>query len=580
MVFSFFQSAHQRACTWKQKERQSKIDSLPALYSTPLSLSEEKTHALSLSQLVSECRSGTIAPSDIIKAYGKKALQAHEVTNCLTDIMFEEALNIPSVVNWGPGVDSEATIHEGVTRERSLLGVPVSIKDTIDIQGHDSTIGFSRNVGRPATSSSAIVRLLQDAGALIHAKTTVPPGLLSVETVSDIFGRTSNPYNPSFTAGASTGGGGAIVASGGSKIEIGTDLAGSVRIPSHFCGLWTLKGTSGRFPSWGCGTSLKGLHSVPIVAAPMAGNLADLKEFWKRVVDCEPWRYDHTCVPLTWRKVDLQDEGRKLKWGVIMEDGTIPPSPACKRALSMVITALKRQGHEVVDFTPPDVSEGLNLGYQLLFSDGGEQIRSSMSPGERLTKISQGVIDLLGLPKFFKKILSFLTRSSDPLSSGLFKIMHKKTVVEDRTNVALSDEYRAEWHKKWTEEGLDFVLTIPYALPAVEHDASEKTTLMSAGYTFLFSLLDYSAGVLPVTFVDKDLDSLPKDFYTSAEYQRFTSIGKTAFTAYDPVRMHGLPVGVQIVGRNFEEEKVLEGMELVETALREQGSVFTNQVKL
>lgn len=139
--------------------------------------------------------------------------------------------------------------------------------------------------------------MLQDAGALIHAKTTVPPGLLSIETVSDVFGRTTNPYNQSFTAGASTGGGGAIVASGGSKIEIGTDLAGSVRIPSHFCGLWTLKGTSGRFPSWGTGTSLKGLHSVPIVAAPMAGNLADLKEFWKRIIECEPWQYDHTVSP-------------------------------------------------------------------------------------------------------------------------------------------------------------------------------------------------------------------------------------------------------------------------------------------
>ena len=135
---------------------------------------------------------------------------------------------------------------------------------------------------------------MQDAGALVHVKTTVPAGLLAIETASDVFGRTDNPYNPDFTVGASTGGGGALLACGGSKIEIGTDIAGSVRIPAHFCGIWSLKGSSGRFPSWGTETSMPGLESVPIITSPMAGNLVDLRDFWKRVIACEPWQYDHT----------------------------------------------------------------------------------------------------------------------------------------------------------------------------------------------------------------------------------------------------------------------------------------------
>jgi len=166
--------------------------------------------------------------------------------------------------------------------------------DTVNIKGHDTTIGYSRNVACPALSSSAIVRLLQDAGALIHVKTTVPTGLLALETVSEVYGRTTNPYNSNYTAGASTGGGGALLACGGSKIEIGTDLAGSVRIPAHFCGVWSLKGSHGRFPVWGTESSMMGLESLPIVASPMAGNLEDLREFWKRVVCSEPWQYDHT----------------------------------------------------------------------------------------------------------------------------------------------------------------------------------------------------------------------------------------------------------------------------------------------
>ena len=166
--------------------------------------------------------------------------------------------------------------------------------DTINIAGHDSTISFSRNANKPAAKSSSIVRLLQDAGALVFAKTTVPTGLLSIETYSDLFGRTVNPYSRAHTPGGSTGGGAALLACGGSKVEIGTDLAGSARIPAHFCGLWSLKGSAGRFPSWGSVSSLPGAEGVPILAAPMASSLEDLSEFWKRIVMAKPWLYDHT----------------------------------------------------------------------------------------------------------------------------------------------------------------------------------------------------------------------------------------------------------------------------------------------
>lgn len=178
--------------------------------------------------------------------------------------------------------------------------------DTVDIVGRDTTIGFSRNVGHPAMTSSAIVRLLQDAGAIIHVKTTVPSGLLSLETVSDLFGRTTNPYDQERTSGASTGGGASLVASGGSKIEIGSDVAGSVRIPAHWCGIWSLKGSVGRFPTWGSVSSMQGLEGIQIVTAPLAASLADLDEFWKRVVMAEPWRYDHTVCVHLFAKADPQ----------------------------------------------------------------------------------------------------------------------------------------------------------------------------------------------------------------------------------------------------------------------------------
>lgn len=188
--------------------------------------------------------------------------------------MFDEAM-----VHYAPG--------------KPLSGVPISLKDCIDIAGHDTTLGYSSRANRPVHSSAPIVRLLQDAGALIHVKTTVPTGLLSFETQSDLFGRTTNPYNPHFSPGASTGGGAALLAYRGSKIEIASDLGGSVRFPAVYCGIYGMKASSGRFPSTGCATSVPGLEGIQ-TTSPMAKDIDDLAQFWERVVNMKPWEYDST----------------------------------------------------------------------------------------------------------------------------------------------------------------------------------------------------------------------------------------------------------------------------------------------
>lgn len=220
--------------------------------------------------------------------------------------MFEEALCISSVANWPHTSDSESDL----ACDQPLMGVPVSLKgnqflvllhssplsnlispDTVNIAGHDTTIGYSRNVAHPVVTSSVIVQLLQDAGALVHVKMTVPVSLVGLETVSDVFGHTTNPYSKEHSPSA---GGGALLACGGSKIEISSDIAGSVRIPAHFCGIWSLKGSVGRFLTCGVASSMEGLEGVQIVMAPIAGSLEDLEDFWQRVVSANPWQYYHS----------------------------------------------------------------------------------------------------------------------------------------------------------------------------------------------------------------------------------------------------------------------------------------------
>lgn len=129
-------------------------------------------------------------------------------------------------------------------------------------------------------------------------------------------------------------------------------------------------------------------------------------------------------------------------------------------------------------------------------SHPGEQLRAPLGPGgEGLTPASMEILSLLQLPKFLKWMLSAITSltSADRITAALLKLMHTKTIMEERANIVARDEYRRRWAERWREEGLDFVITVPMALPALQHGESLQTSLIGAGYTFLFSLVSRCA---------------------------------------------------------------------------------------
>jgi Asp-tRNA(Asn)/Glu-tRNA(Gln) amidotransferase A subunit family amidase len=283
MIMHVIIISHDVDSTIKQEERQRKLAELPSSYFEASTEADDKVLDLSLSELVQRHSAGSLSTASILLAYGRKAVLAQKATNCLAGVMIQEALARKTPVS-----------ETGTDSLTPLSGVPVSIKDCVDIEGYDTTVGYSSKVNHPASSSAAIVRLLHDAGAITHVKTTTPPGLLGLETSSDLFGRTSNPYNEKYVSGASTGGGGALLASRGSVIEIATDLGGSARMPAHFCGVYGMKSSIGRFPSWGTLPPMPGLESVSVSTCAMSRRLDDLEEFWKRIVKMQPWDYDHT----------------------------------------------------------------------------------------------------------------------------------------------------------------------------------------------------------------------------------------------------------------------------------------------
>lgn len=227
---------------------------------------------------MSAVQTGKTQPIDVLTAYAKKALEAHAETNCLTEIMIAPAEKWATECN----------------RQGPLAGMPVSLKDTVGVAGWDSCIGYSAWVGKPMMDDSALVKLLRDAGAVPFVKTNIPITLLSFESASDVFGVTSNPHKKGYSPGGSTGGEAALLAYGGSRIGIGTDVAGSVRAPAHYSGVYTIKASTGRFPKTGSATSIAGQEGIPAVYSPMSRTLEDLEAFWTAVVSMKPWEYDHS----------------------------------------------------------------------------------------------------------------------------------------------------------------------------------------------------------------------------------------------------------------------------------------------
>ncbi|PCH45079.1 acetamidase [Wolfiporia cocos MD-104 SS10] len=550
-MFSYL--AHRHACYVKLQERQDRIQSLPDIYHAPLTATDKEILAKPVAEIVAAVQSGSLDPTVVLVAYAKKALKAQGATNCLTEIL------IPKAEKWA----------EACNLKGPLAGMPVSLKDEISVEGFDATIGYSAWVGRPMRNSGAVVKLLLDAGAIPFVKTNVPVTMMTFECANDVFGVTTNPHHKGFVPGGSSGGEAALLAYGGSRIGVGSDGAGSVRAPSHYSGTYAIKASSTRFLKAGnTSTSLPGEEGIPLAFSPMSRTLEDLETFWRAVMSMKPWEYDPSVVPVPWREVKLSSLNRPVRWGVMWDDGVVTPSPACRRALHEVASTLEAHGHEVVPIEPPSPFEGLKLAGQLMYADGAQCLIKPMRTGEFNDPGVKEAISMFRAPRLYKRLYAWYLRHirRDELYAQLVENWYAKTMPEFLALVAQREAYRERWFEFVRDQGLDFILTVPNALPAVPHGGMREGW-KACGYTFLWNLLDYSAGVLPVTHVDQTRDTLES-------FKPRNAIERGAYRSYDAEKMHGLPVGVQIVGRRLQEEKVLEGMKIVKNLLQEDGKAY------
>ena len=249
-----------------------------------------------------------------------------------------------------------------------LHGIPITLKDNLETEGMRTTAGNPALAGYIPDEDATVVSRLRDAGAIIVGKTNLPPMANGIQSDNPVFGRTNNPWNVDYTAGGSSGGAAAALATGMTLLDVGSDLGGSLRIPASFCNVVTLKPTEHLVPRAGHIPPLPGQpRSVRhlSVLGPMARSVKDLRLLLGIIAGPDERTPETVPVPLT------PPEEKSLSDLHIAWTGTFPGVPASQEtqvAVRRIAEALGQNGAELAEGVPDgfDFQEAWEVQRQLV----------------------------------------------------------------------------------------------------------------------------------------------------------------------------------------------------------------------
>lgn len=252
-----------------------------------------------------------------------------------------------------------------------LHGVPLTIKDTIETLGLRTTSGSRlRTQHVPDCDATAVARL-KAAGAIILGKTNTPEMAIPYETDNPIFGRTNNPHDLERTAGGSSGGEAAAIAACLSPAGLGSDLSGSIRVPAHFCGIVGLKPTAGRVPMDGHIPAATGPLSLGACIGPMARRVEDLALLFRVISDATQFEVSRSDLSEKRSKAWLAGSGVAF----FIDHDAAPVTEDTAEAIKAAAKALSQAGLEVIEKKPPGLSDGSQLWIDLFSGPAREQLR-------------------------------------------------------------------------------------------------------------------------------------------------------------------------------------------------------------
>jgi Asp-tRNA(Asn)/Glu-tRNA(Gln) amidotransferase A subunit family amidase len=237
-----------------------------------------------------------------------------------------------------------AVMREAFASKRPLHGIPLTIKSCIDVEGWPAAAGSLLRKDYVAQTDAPLVARLRGAGAILLGNTNTPEYLMAYETDNSLSGKTSNPWNLERSSGGSSGGEAAAIASGCSVGGVGSDGGGSVRVPAHFCGICGLKPTPGRIPATGHFPPGGGAFGWMGVVGPMARTIGDLETLFNAMAGTDPG--DALSAPVRFHYLHLNFI-RRYRIGILESDALGKATPETTAAVELAATLLKEQGLSV-----------------------------------------------------------------------------------------------------------------------------------------------------------------------------------------------------------------------------------------
>jgi amidase len=429
------------------------------------------------SQILEFVAEGRWTAEEVLTAFIARTTIAHYLTNPLADTFFAEGLERARYL--------DRYLKATGKTVGPFHGLPIILKDAFNVKGVPSTLGFVAWFDRDAESSDDLVLRLHEAGALFYCKTDVPQSLMSGECANCLFGRTSSPHNINLSAGGSSGGEGSLIALGGSPLGIGTDIAGSIRTPANFNGIYGLCPSYGRLPQRNgkCSTSNFVIQGV---AGPMSRSIDGLELYTEKLLSLKPWEWDSSCISLPWNQTAYEEalarNGQKLCFGVIPHDGVVTPHPPIQRGLTEVREALLKAGHEVLEVDFFDDGEQMwEMAMKIFTCDGGKDLRQ------------------------------IVAKYQEPLL--------KETLVPDPKDQLSLEQYfyygrrihdlRQRYLDKWRDTSVLTPTGRPvdaFIMPSGGHVAPPHGTMEYFLYEAISNILDWTCATIPVGYVDPALD--------------------------------------------------------------------------
>jgi Asp-tRNA(Asn)/Glu-tRNA(Gln) amidotransferase A subunit family amidase len=388
-----------------------------------------------------------------------------------------------------------------------LHGIPLTVKSCLDVAGWPCAAGSLLRKDYRPSGDAVLVQRLRAAGAILLGNTTTPEFLMAYETSNRVTGKTSNPWNAEFSSGGSSGGEASAIASGCSAGGVGSDGGGSIRVPAHFCGICGLKPTPGRIPSSGHYPASVSAFGWLGVVGPMARTAGDLRILFNVLQG--PDAGDAMTARV--QPIETKKGGNKLRIGILEGDALGRVTPETQMAVRRVAQLLAYAGFELEPFRLNNLKRVLELWWFFFGTVIGELFQGEIRGREEL------------LSPVFRDYLEAARPARSPAISMLQFV--EMCAARDRERERILEAMRK----------VPILLSPVSAGPAFRHGAGGYQ--VQDGYR---ESMRHSQWLNVVGFPGV---SVP--------------MGKSA---------EGLPIGVQVIGRPYEDELVLEVAERLEEA--------------